>query len=241
MSRISSLAKSTRFSSHTDSKFSMIHHFPMQWAYHPNWMLDIVLLFDARIFQSKVIVPWFYLGYSTNEYRVYYSVLTRSSSIIENIRSFEEEVSRDFTLQIRLESMNISMARIFPSNFISPKDVKSKERSQSILISSLLREKEIMPVLERTGERGFYLTSSPFSLRFRAFDNRFRRRVRTSSMVEIRKNSPKDSTPYRNGKPWLTILIISLTWHDNTRLPLSTLRCDTRCLLFRTIEPSDWT
>ena len=165
-------------------------------------MLDIVLLFDARIFQSKVIVPWFYLGYSTNEYRVYYSVLTRSSSIIENIRSFEEEVSRDFTLQIRLESMNISMARIFPSNFISPKDVKSKERSQSILISSLLREKKgnhARVLKRRTEERGFYLTSSPFSLRFRAFDNRFRRRVRTSSMVEIRKNSPKDSTPYRNG------------------------------------------
>lgn len=49
----------------------------------------------------------------------------------------------------------------------------------------------------KVGDRGrIYLTSSPFSFRFRALDNRFRRRVRISSIVEIRKNSPKDSTPY---------------------------------------------
>jgi hypothetical protein len=40
-----------------------------------------------------------------------------------------------------------------------------------------------------------YFFASPFSFRFRAFDKRFRRRVRTSSIVDIRKNSPKDSTP----------------------------------------------
>jgi len=88
--------------------------------------------------------------------------------------------------------MKISIARIFPSNFISHKGVKTNEISQSILISSSLQKNKRF---ENFGEKSCYFVSSPFSRRFRALDKRFRRRVRISSIVDIRKNSPNDSTP----------------------------------------------
>ncbi len=51
-------------------------------------------------------------------------------------------------MQIKFVSMKISIARIFPSNFISHKGVKTNEISQSILISSSLQKKRDLRISE---------------------------------------------------------------------------------------------
>ena len=168
----------------------------------------------------------FCLEYSTLEQKSYCSTSMRRSTHQWTNVYFSLSNSIFITLQIMFVSMNMSNARIFPSNLTSHNEENINEMSQSVLIV-------------------WALFTSPLSFRSRAFAKRSRRRFRTSSNVEIRKISPNDSIPWKRDHfsiSEMNQLMKDLNVRKQARIrwSASTVQFDTRCLLRRTIKPNGW-